>query len=87
MKSKFPPTIQFQFQIKPKKTERATSGKPFWKKFPKPVIGVTIISSLVVLIIYLSALGVLGLSNCGELRVQLNSFELQLVKGSCNAPL
>ncbi|MBE8965194.1 hypothetical protein IQ277_02745 [Nostocales cyanobacterium LEGE 12452] len=49
----------------------------------KPIINVAIIGSVTALLIPLSALGVLALSNCGTLHVQLSPFELQLIKGSC----
>ena len=86
MKSKVPSNIQAQSQVKPKKTKRTTLEEHFWKKFPKPIINATVIGSVIGLTIYFSALGVLILSNCGELHVQLNPFELQLMKGSCSKP-
>ncbi|BAZ19485.1 hypothetical protein NIES4073_03550 (plasmid) [Kalymmatonema gypsitolerans NIES-4073] len=66
--------------------EVTTPEEAFWKKLPKPITNATIIGSVAVLVIPLSALGVLALSNCGALRVQLNPFELQLIKGSCSIP-
>jgi hypothetical protein len=68
------------------KQERITPEKTFWKQLPIPVTNATVIASVAILVIPLSALGVLALSNCGALRVQLNPFELQLIKGSCGIP-
>ncbi|MEH2395292.1 MAG: hypothetical protein V7K21_27780 [Nostoc sp.] len=86
MKSKAPSNIQAQSQVKPMKAKRTTLKEPSWKKFPKPIINASVIGSVICLTIYFSALGVLVISNCAELRVQLHPFELQLIKGSCNRP-
>jgi hypothetical protein len=87
MKFKLPSTVQPHSQVKPIETERTTLKERFWKKLPKPIINATIIASVTGLVIPLSALAVLALSNCGVLRVQLNPFELQLTKGNCSKPL
>jgi hypothetical protein len=83
MKPKFPSTIQPHLKVKPMETQKPTVEEPFWKKLPKRIINTTVIGSVTVLVIPLSALGVLALSNCGTLHVQLSPFELQLIKGSC----
>ncbi|MEH2075493.1 MAG: hypothetical protein V7K57_14035 [Nostoc sp.] len=83
MKPKFPSTIQPHLKVKAMKTKRTAPKEPFLKKLPKPVINATFIASVTALVIPLSALGVLALSKCGTLHVQLSPFELQLIKGSC----
>jgi hypothetical protein len=88
MERKLQPKIQSQSKGKSMKYEITTSKEPFWKKFSKPITNATVIGSVTALVIPLSALGVLALSKCGgTLQVQLNPFELQLIKGSCNTPL
>lgn len=86
MKSKVPSNVQAQSQLKPMKTKRTTLEVPFWKFFPKPIINTTVISLVIFLTIYFSALGVVVISNCAELRVQLHPFEVQLIKRSCSKP-
>ena len=84
MKYKFPFTIQSQSQSKPIKKQRTTGQGTFWKKLPKPIATVSMVGSVTVLTIALSAIGVVAMSSCAALHVQLNPFELQLIKGSCN---
>jgi hypothetical protein len=82
MKPKFPSTIQPHLKVKPINAQRTTQKETFWKKLSKPIINATVIGWVTALGI-LSALGVLAGANCGSLHVQLSSFELQLIKGSC----
>ncbi|WP_292876230.1 hypothetical protein [Nostoc sp. NMS1] len=55
-------------------------------KLAKPIANASFIASMAILIIPLSALGVLAFSNCGTLQVRFNPFELQLIKGNCKIP-
>ncbi|PHJ59014.1 hypothetical protein VF14_13730 [Nostoc linckia z18] len=86
MKRKLRSTIQPHSQIKSMQTETIVSKELFCKKIPRPItnttiIGIiTIIGSVAVLVIPLSALKVLSLSKCGKIHIQLNPFELQLIK-------
>lgn len=87
MKSKLPSAIQSHLKIKSTETQRTTLEEPFREKFPKRImINTTVIASVTALLIPLFALGVLALSNCGTLRVQLSPFDLQLIKESCSTP-
>ncbi|MDZ8096371.1 MAG: hypothetical protein RM049_15325 [Nostoc sp. DedQUE04] len=81
MKPQIPSIIQPHLKVKPMETERKAPEEPFWKKLPKPIT-VNVIGWVTALGI-LSASGVLAGAKCGSLHVQLSSFELQLIKGSC----